>query len=55
MSSITHYFMRYKMSISVEEELISKIREKMVENRLFRSKSHVVEEALRYFFNGGAP
>ena len=44
--------MKHKMSVSIEEELISKIREKMIDNRLFRSKSHVVEEALMTYFEG---
>ena len=37
------------MSISVEEKLIMKIRDKMKEDRFFRSKSQVVEKALIHF------
>ena len=45
--------MKHKLSVTVEENLIPKIRDKMRENRLFRSKSHVVEEALRSYLEGG--
>ena len=44
--------MKHKLSVTVEEDLILKIREKMRLNRLFRSKSHVIEEALRTYFEG---
>ena len=38
--------MRHKLSITIKEELILKIADTMEKNRLFRSKSHVIEEAL---------
>lgn len=41
--------MKHKMSISVEQDLILSILDRMRENRMFRSKSHVVEEALREY------
>jgi Arc/MetJ-type ribon-helix-helix transcriptional regulator len=40
--------MKKKISITVEEELISKI-EKELKQGLFRNKSHVVEYALMRF------
>ena len=43
------YSMKHKMSVSVEEKLIIKIRDKMKSNRLLRSKSQVVEEALYHY------
>lgn len=44
--------MKHKMSITVEQDLILGILDKMRENRLFRSKSHVVEEAIRQYLEG---
>ena len=44
--------MKHKLSITVEQDLVLKILDKMRENRLFRSKSHVVEEALREYLEG---
>ena len=41
--------MRHKLSITIEEKLILKINDKMAQNRLFRSKSQVIEEALREY------
>lgn len=41
--------MKHKMSISVEQDIILSILDRMRENRMFRSKSHVVEEALREY------
>ena len=41
--------MKHKMSISIEEEILPQILSRMRENRLFRSKSQVVEEALREY------
>jgi metal-responsive CopG/Arc/MetJ family transcriptional regulator len=41
--------MRHKLSITVESDLILKINEFISRNRLFRSKSHVIEEALREY------
>lgn len=38
--------MRRKLTITVDENLILKINDAMFKNRLFRSKSHVIEEAL---------
>lgn len=46
---VTEERMKHKMSVSVDEELLLSILEKMRENRMFRSKSHVVEEALREY------
>ncbi|MBI1970024.1 hypothetical protein HYS48_04990 [Candidatus Woesearchaeota archaeon] len=45
--------MKHKMSITVEENLIFKIRQKMLENRLLRSKSQVIEEALYHYLDEG--
>jgi metal-responsive CopG/Arc/MetJ family transcriptional regulator len=42
--------MRHKLSVTIEKDLILKINEFMSKNRLFRSKSHVIEEALRDYF-----
>jgi len=42
--------MRQKLSVTVDEGLILKIKDFMFKNRLFRSKSHVIEEALRNYF-----
>ncbi|MFT4304405.1 MAG: ribbon-helix-helix protein, CopG family [Candidatus Woesearchaeota archaeon] len=39
--------MRHKISISIEQELILKINQARTENRRLRSRSHVIEEALR--------
>lgn len=44
--------MRHKLSVTVKRELILKINEAMSKNRLFRSKSHVIEEALHNYFEG---
>ncbi len=44
-----YYHMRHKLSVTVEEDLILKINDTMSKNRLFRSKSHVIEEALRCY------
>jgi metal-responsive CopG/Arc/MetJ family transcriptional regulator len=41
--------MRQKLSVTIEEGLILKINDTMARNRLFRSKSHVIEEALREY------
>jgi len=41
--------MRHKLSITIDENIILKINETMAKNRLFRSKSHVIEEALRTY------
>jgi metal-responsive CopG/Arc/MetJ family transcriptional regulator len=42
--------MRHKVSVSIEQDLILKINETMSKNRIFRSKSHVIEEALASYF-----
>jgi metal-responsive CopG/Arc/MetJ family transcriptional regulator len=44
--------MRHKLSVTVEQDLILKINETIAKNRLFRSKSHVIEEALHTYFDG---
>jgi metal-responsive CopG/Arc/MetJ family transcriptional regulator len=41
--------MRQKISATIHEDLISKINDIMSKNRLFRSRSHVIEEALRNY------
>ncbi len=41
--------MKHIMGISLEEETIVKLREKLRENPIFRSKSHVVEYAINRF------
>ncbi|MFH1511380.1 MAG: hypothetical protein ABIF10_06830 [Candidatus Woesearchaeota archaeon] len=46
--------MRHKMSVTIEQNLILKINDTMARNRLFRSKSHVIEEALARYFEGDA-
>lgn len=43
--------MRHKVSLTLEEDLIIKINETIARNRIFRSKSHVVEEALRNYLD----
>lgn len=50
--SISSYYMRHKLSVTIERDLILKINETMARNRLFRSKSHVIEEALRKYLEG---
>ena len=44
--------MKHVVSVSLDEETIVKIREKLRSDKSFRSKSHVVEEALRDFLRG---
>jgi len=44
--------MRHKLSVTIEQDLILKINEALSKNRLFRSKSHVIEEALLNYFEG---
>jgi Arc/MetJ-type ribon-helix-helix transcriptional regulator len=39
--------MKARLSISIEEELVSKIFELMRKENIFRNKSHVVEYALQ--------
>jgi len=51
--SALYYCMRHKLSVTVEEDLILKINDTMSKNRLFRSKSHVIEEALRCYLEDG--
>jgi len=41
--------MKHVVSISLSEETIFKIREKLRSDKTFRSKSHLVEDALREF------
>ncbi len=41
--------MKFKMSVSVEEGLIYKIRDKIRADRSLKNKSQVVEAALRHF------
>jgi len=41
--------MRRKLTITVDNDLILKINKTMLNNRIFRSKSHVIEEALRNY------
>ncbi len=43
--------MRHKVSVSLDQDLILKINEAMSKNRIFRSKSHVIEEALHDYFD----
>ena len=50
--SIPYYYMRHKLSVTINQDLILKINEAMAKNRLFRSKSHVIEEALMNYFEG---
>lgn len=42
--------MRHKLSVTIEQDLILRINDTMAKNRLFRSKSHVIEEALITYF-----
>ncbi len=42
--------MRRKLTITVDNNLILKMNQAMLKNRIFRSKSHVIEEALRSYF-----
>lgn len=44
--------MRHKLSVTIEQDLILKINDAMSKNRLFRSKSQVIEEALLNYFEG---
>jgi metal-responsive CopG/Arc/MetJ family transcriptional regulator len=44
--------MRHKLSVTIDQDLILKINSTMAEKRIFRSKSHVIEEALRNYFEG---
>jgi metal-responsive CopG/Arc/MetJ family transcriptional regulator len=44
--------MRHKLSVTIEQDLILKINDTLSKNRLFRSKSHVIEEALMNYFEG---
>jgi metal-responsive CopG/Arc/MetJ family transcriptional regulator len=44
--------MRHKLSVTIEQELILRINETLARRRIFRSKSHVIEEALRSYFGG---
>jgi len=39
--------MKHRISISIDEELILKIRELMRKENIFRNKSHVVEYAIQ--------
>ena len=43
--------MKHIVSVSLDEETIAKIRE-ILRNSSFRNKSHVVEEAIRKFWEG---
>lgn len=52
MMSASYYHMRHKLSVTIEQDLILEINDTMAKNRLFRSKSHVIEEALRTYFEG---
>ncbi|HLD07367.1 MAG TPA: ribbon-helix-helix domain-containing protein [Candidatus Nanoarchaeia archaeon] len=44
--------MKHKMSITIDEDLVHKILQRRAENRLFQSKSQVIAEALRCYFEG---
>ena len=44
--------MRHKLSVTIEQDIILKINDTIARNRLFRSKSQVIEEALRTYFEG---
>ena len=39
--------MKHRISISIDEELIPQMWELMRRQRIFRNKSHLVEEAIR--------
>ncbi len=41
--------MKHKISISVSEETILRLREKLKSSNLFRSKSHLIEYAINSF------
>jgi len=43
--------MEQVFTVSIDEELVQKIRE-YSRNSSFRNKSHMVEEAVKRFFNG---
>jgi metal-responsive CopG/Arc/MetJ family transcriptional regulator len=45
--------MRHKVSVTIEQDLILKINDTIAKNRIFRSKSHVIEQALRQYLDGG--
>ena len=47
-SSIKCYFMKQKLSISMEEELVTVV-ETIVKEGRFRNKSHIIEYALKRF------
>jgi hypothetical protein len=44
--------MKHIVSVSLDEDTIIKIRE-ILRNSSLRNKSHVVEEAIRKFWEGG--
>ncbi|MDP2749907.1 MAG: hypothetical protein Q8O89_03690 [Nanoarchaeota archaeon] len=45
--------MKQIFTISIDEELVQKVRDKArTEKRFFRNKSHLVEEAIREFLEG---
>jgi len=44
--------MRHKISVTIEEDLLLKVNDAIVKNRLFRSKSQVIEEAVRTYLEG---
>jgi len=45
--------MRHKLSVTIEQDLILKINDTIAHNRIFRSKSHVIEQALRCYLGRG--
>ncbi|MEA3430019.1 MAG: hypothetical protein U9R08_01980 [Nanoarchaeota archaeon] len=44
--------MKHVVSFSLDEDTILKIREKLRSNKSLRSKSHLVEEAVKKFLKG---
>lgn len=44
--------MKHKISITMDEELILKVLEKL-RSRRFRNRSHVIEYAVERFFDNG--
>jgi metal-responsive CopG/Arc/MetJ family transcriptional regulator len=46
--------MKQVFTVSIDEELVEKIRE-YSRNGVFRNKSHLVEEAIKRYFSDGNP
>ena len=41
--------MKHKISISISEKTLLKLKEKLRNSSLFRNKSHLIEYAIEYF------